>query len=701
MKRKHFIEQTVLTLGSMTMLSALNRKSQVAFFELGNLFQSVEMEWNINPAGHFSLVSPKITLSGCIPSFNNQPLDHKEVKVRRTKTGGIITYFLQDGKLVLTLSKDSDSCTVDARLMGMAVAPHSFYPLSQGKIEGAEKFYKQGLGFAGPSGLFAIKKAGAKPWDVIIKEDAWSYDSFMAVALVGEDDQTIALAAYRHDQFINRHTIHNRVHRKGLNDYNPTEEAAFIESGFLTEEVPIPKEGMTLPTLHVLAGKTAYGTLHQLASNVGKASGARTNKPPKYHFCSWLEYYEDYDAERLEDLLSGLKTIQPPLPVQTIQLDGGYTFAGDWLEVDESQYPGGLQMAFQQILHAGFHAGIWLAPFGVSNHSQVYQQHPEWILKNKAGKHLLHYRGKPFLDSKSTIEELYYLDTSHPEAMAHLKQVFRTLKGWGVSYFKTDFMDWGLKDSTDVKRHTPGKTSAAYYTDFMKEIRREIGEESFWLGCISPFGQMIGYVDGMRVSNDAGTEWSVGSTVNMLQESHATQYFNNVLWQNDPDIITLRNSTLVKLTEEEVFSIAVWSALSGSIITTSDRFHKLSRNRRNLFRFIQPHKHQKQTGLLPFWSHGREQMVCVRKYEDKQAWAIFIFNTTEQPVRYSYTVAELLGVNGVVCFTWKPKEMISVGMQERFQGDLKPHHSVLYYVSIKENKPHQHLALNGEIIEYE
>lgn len=701
MNRKNFIEKTAWTLGGIALLPAISSKAEVKLFEIGNLFQADDVTWTINDAGHFSLSSPKIALTGCVPSFNNQPLSIKAVKVSRNKTGGIITYILQEGKLELTLSKENDACTIQTKLIGMSNAPHTVYPISSGKLEGAEKFYKQGLGFAGPSGLFEIKKGSPKPWEVIIKEDAWSYDSFMTVGLVAADDSTIAIGAYDHHNFVNRHTIYNRTHRRGLNDYGATSESAFMESGFLTENIAMPKEGLTLPTLHILAGKKSYDTLHQLATNIAKANNARTHQSPKYHFCSWLEYYEDYDAEKLNDLLDGLKTIQPPLKVQTIQIDGGYTFAGDWLDVDQSQYPGGLEPAFKNITDAGLKAGIWLAPFGVSNHSNVFKEHPEWILKDKTGNLLLHKKGKPFLDNKSTVEELYYLDTSHPAAMAHIKNVFATLKKWGVTYFKTDFMDWGLKDSTEVKRHTPGKTSAQYYTDLMTEIRKSIGEDSFWLGCIAPFGQMIGYVDGMRVSNDAGTEWAVGSTVNMLQESHATQYFNNVLWQNDPDILTFRDSTLVKITEEELFSLSVWSAISGGIITTSDRFHKLSKNRRNLFRFIEPHPQQKLTGTLPDWHKGRAQIVCIRKYENQAAWAIFVFNTTEASIQYTYAIGELIGTSNVYCFDWKPQLMSALGRKETLEGELRPHHSVLYYLSLKEEKPNQNLGLCGEVLVYE
>ncbi|MGE5557992.1 MAG: hypothetical protein ACM3WV_05195 [Bacillota bacterium] len=55
------------------------------------------------------------------------------------------------------------------------------------------------------------------------------------------------------------------------------------------------------------------------------------------------------------------------------------------------------------------------------------------------------------------------MDTSHPEAFAYLRHVFRTLRKWGAVFYKIDFLDWGFKDSTKVKRHAPGKTSMQYF----------------------------------------------------------------------------------------------------------------------------------------------------------------------------------------------------------------------------------------------
>ena len=41
------------------------------------------------------------------------------------------------------------------------------------------------------------------------------------------------------------------------------------------------------------------------------------------------------------------------------------------------------------------------------------------------------------------------------EDMAYIVDVFRTLRSWGYTLYKTDFLVWGMQDSAKVKRHTP------------------------------------------------------------------------------------------------------------------------------------------------------------------------------------------------------------------------------------------------------
>jgi hypothetical protein len=80
------------------------------------------------------------------------------------------------------------------------------YPLAQGEIQKADHFFKQGLGFGGPSGLFSLKKTGFYHDQNKLIEKAFSFDTYMTSALSAPGGVTIAIGAYEHHNYLQRST---------------------------------------------------------------------------------------------------------------------------------------------------------------------------------------------------------------------------------------------------------------------------------------------------------------------------------------------------------------------------------------------------------------------------------------------------------------------------------------------------------------
>ncbi len=169
-------------------------------------------------------------------------------------------------------------------------------------------------------------------------------------------------------------------------------------------------------------------------------------------------------------------------------------------------------------------------------------------------------------------------------------------------------------------------------------IREEIGEDSYWLACIAPYAPCLGLADGMRVSNDAGPSWSEGSQGNMIQETLASQYFNNVFWQNDPDCVVLRDER-THLAAHEVEALALWSGILGGTVTCSDLLHRLPPERLALWRFLEPG--EKATAALPFWEKDQRLKVAVRRYAEPPAWGVFFLNPAGEVVTGRFDVGSL------------------------------------------------------------
>jgi hypothetical protein len=641
--------------------------------------------WKLHDDGSFDLTVGGLSLSQCYPAIDGHSVFAKSVSVKQDGKAGSITYKLDNAVLILAFGYDSDSAILRTTLKGLGKTPDWIYPVAQAEIKGADRFYKQGVGFAGPSGVIKIKSPVIRR-ESPTPDEAWSLDSYMTSGLLAPDNTTIAVGAYEHNNYLQRSTLYNRQYRFGLIDRWLDTDACYYEAGFAAENIPVPDKTLNLPDLHFIAGTDPFAAFQHLAKNIAKASKARLDKPTSYHWCSWYDCEKEFSIQKLEEFLAGLKQIDPPTPIMAVQIDD-YCNYGDWL-LENDKWPGTLKPAFEKIIQAGYRPGIWVGPFMVDSRSHIYKEHPDWLLRDANGVPIIHWKREGY--------NVLQLDSSCPEAFEYLRTVFRTLRSWGATYYKTDFMDWGLQDSTKVKRYTPGKTSVQYFVDVAKMIREEIGDDSFWLGCISPYAPMIGRVDAIRVANDVAYAWSPGGVGNMFQESFADQYFNSILWQNDPDVLYVRTYNC-QLTEDEAYSIALWDAILGGVVNTSDMFHKVPPDRLKLWRFVQPTK-EHRIAQLPFWSKPyteQRTLAAVRPYPDRSAWSVLFVNPSDLPIAETCPIKDLISRPDAFCFEWKPGQNKPMGRLPALILDLKPHASALYYLSQNDAPPPADMTISG------
>ena len=623
------------------------------------------MRWLIENDGSFSLLDAPVAIRRAYPWLDGAAVRPARVTVE----GSTIHYALGEGWLEVTLGTGADGATVETRLGGMPIAPWRVSPVGGGFVEGADRVFRQGLGLGGPSGFV----------DLPLSEPA---ESVGLCALQAAGGAALVVASHDHARFL----MQARVAAAGEPDTGTQ-----LTAGFRTERIPLDG-ALTLPALHLRAAETAWDGLHETARATAEVMHARPVQQASYHWCSWYYLYQYLTEDELDAYLAGFQAAGGPL--QSVQIDAGYFAAvGDWLMPNE-RWPSGLEAAFARIREAGYRPGIWIGPFMVGNRSRLFREHPDWILRTPEGKPfgLWDWYGEPRLWGYRD-EEYYVLDTSHPDAFAYLTEVFRTFRRWGATLYKTDFMYWGLTDSSLVKRHTPGKTSVEYFRDVLAMIRREIGEESFWLGCVGPFTPFIGYADAMRIGGDVGAAWTgVFGPQNMMQETVADQYFNNVWWQNDPDAILVRDLH-TKLTDTEVRSLSLWQGILGGVICTSDPLHEISPERQALWRFLAPG--EPWTTELPFFGTRERLHAAVRRYPAQDAWAALLFNTTDDEVTRRIPVTALTGAPSLHAFAWGPEGAEALGAVNELLVTLPPHASALYYLSATGAPPPPGLTLGG------
>lgn len=98
---------------------------------------------------------------------------------------------------------------------------------------------------------------------------------------------------------------------------------------------------------------------------------------------------------------------------------------GDW-NVNKEYYPEGLKAFANKVRSYGMIPGVWYEFEGVSEHSDVYRDHPDWLL-TRDGK-IINNGGRAFLDFRKA-EVLNYLR----------EKVIKNLVNCGIGYMKVDY----------------------------------------------------------------------------------------------------------------------------------------------------------------------------------------------------------------------------------------------------------------------
>jgi len=341
---------------------------------------------------------------------------------------------------------------------------------------------------------------------------------------------------------------------------------------------------------------------------------------------TWDYYGRVYNTK---DVINNIDQIAADgLKVNIIQIDGGWwTSRGDYLSV-RKDLQGGMKAIADYAKSKGYRAGIHLDGFRGDKTSNLYKQHPDWFLKDQDGETICQ-----VIDKKDTYMQYIYFDYSNPAVCAYIKDVLRTIRTeWGFSYFKIDFMRYGLletilvehgkekkgiKKVTAVKAFNENLTSMERTRLALKSMREGIGD-GFFLACSSVFGPTIGIVDGIRTGGDISPTFE-HYTSRCLQNG-GNFYLNHVVAQNDADYLVVRNKDDEEPSRawgEDKFGgnttydeAKMWSdyvALYGGIKINSDNLLTLRSERKKLIKNAFSLKTATRFLPLDLWSHAKNK----------------------------------------------------------------------------------------------
>ena len=279
-------------------------------------------------------------------------------------------------------------------------------------------------------------------------------------------------------------------------------------------------------------------------------------------WCSWYELFGNVSEP---DVVANLEFCAANFDrrfFRYIQLDDGYQKAtGDW--DTNAKFPHGHRWLTDQIHAKGFKAGLWVAPFAVTERSGIPAAHPDWLLRRADAPIVWDTR-------EDWGGKVYSLDGAHPQVQQWLFDLARrAVQTWGYDYLKIDFLLW----ATAGDAHFGGLTHAEAYRKGLGAIRDGMGTEAFLLGCGAPLQHAVGYVNGMRIGTDVDASW--GGIQAPARAAGLRSFYHRAAWLNDPDCLLVRPP--LTAAEAQVWSAIV--ALCGGVTVFSDNLPKLPPDR--------------------------------------------------------------------------------------------------------------------------
>jgi alpha-galactosidase len=224
----------------------------------------------------------------------------------------------------------------------------------------------------------------------------------------------------------------------------------------------------------------------QLGNHLGKT---KKNTAPRV-WCSWYSLYYEIDEPILHKTFDDLGD----LPFDVLQVDDGWQMdIGDWQE--NRKFPSGMKALADKIKSTGRRAGLWLAPLIATKSSKLFHQHSDWFLRNDAGRLVS--------AGFNWGEQLYALDTTHPDVTLWLVALMKQIRAWGFDYLKLDFLYGGALKG---KRHKDIPREAAY-RESLCLMREAMGADAFLLTCGTPILPALGLCDAMRIGPDVSYFW--------------------------------------------------------------------------------------------------------------------------------------------------------------------------------------------------
>jgi hypothetical protein len=335
-------------------------------------------------------------------------------------------------------------------------------------------------------------------------------------------------------------------------------------------------------------GATPYAALEQYAADVGAGQNARTRSIVN-GWCSWFYTLTDVSEEEVLRNAEFAAERLRPFGLEYIQIDEGYQRThGDW-EGNE-RFPHGMKWLAERIKAHGFKPGLWVSPYVISERSEVFQRHADWLVHRGDGslQRIGNWEDESAPAALSEAVKRYCLDITNPQAADWLSDLFETIaRRWGFEMIKIDFMAWSVLAAERFQ--DPTLSSAEVYRRGVSIMRAAAGDRCHILEC-GPGNTTVGLIDSMRIEADvfygyATEAWRqyFNDPASSTAAAAKRYYFHRRTWVNDVEQVCLD-----LLTARQAQAVVTLIAFSGGNTISGDRLIDLDRTKLEILKKIMP-----------------------------------------------------------------------------------------------------------------
>ena len=197
-----------------------------------------------------------------------------------------------------------------------------------------------------------------------------------------------------------------------------------------------PGETLSLGEFAIEVGRDPLALLAAHGDRIKSRNKFGDPPAPLANWCSWYPYRLGVSEERV---LATARVARgrnlDRLGLKFLQVDLGWEKDNlpTYFETNE-RFSHGLGWLSGELRKEAFELGVWVGVLCVAETHPIAREHPEWLLRDSAGKPHVSYRWfwEPFCP-------VYSLDVSHPGAREWLRENFAELGRQGVRYVKWDF----------------------------------------------------------------------------------------------------------------------------------------------------------------------------------------------------------------------------------------------------------------------